>query len=504
MPIKFCSTCRKEVEIDADKKTCEPCRERGALNRKLARSKVVLCKHLKEKNKKCTNKVSKKCGNLFCEKHIRQWLMYKDKKKAGSSIKYCNSRTQCDPDNPGVKAKLPENYDKKKCENCLNHERKTDKERRHAKRKQSKILNKDSMYACLKCAFDIKHIRDEMGVKSDGRLSNLCKKHFEAQQKIEENRPERYRLDEYKKSDNRPDRKFHKYRKNAYMRNISFKIEFDLFEKMIKDKCYYCGEDPGEFTNGIDRVNNDIGYEINNIVTACSMCNKLKRIKNESTFILTAVHIAHYNNLFAGQLYPHVFNDYYSTGKVSYNIYLKGAKERGYEFKLTEDNFRDIIKGNCHICGRQPSNTHKNGIDRVDNSIGYTIENSKACCGDCNTAKGKYKLNDILEKYAKIAEFNKKRLKLLEKNWTKSKIRTGRPKLIVPDDLDMLQIPNSDIDDIDIDSIVFLDDDRHIKPKKYTKSLAAKFMDKELENLDETNDIFIASVVKNKKNYLEM
>lgn len=36
-----------------------------------------------------------------------------------------------------------------------------------------------------------------------------------------------------------------------------------------------------------------------------------------------------------------------------------------------------------------------NGIDRLDNSKGYTIDNSVACCSKCNIAKG----TDTKEEY---------------------------------------------------------------------------------------------------------
>lgn len=68
------------------------------------------------------------------------------------------------------------------------------------------------------------------------------------------------------------------------------------------------------------------------------------------------------------------------------------------EFTLTQDEFTELITSNCFYCGVEPLMKHTfkgcsehilhNGIDRYDNSKGYTLENSRPCCFECNRAKG--------------------------------------------------------------------------------------------------------------------
>ena len=36
-----------------------------------------------------------------------------------------------------------------------------------------------------------------------------------------------------------------------------------------------------------------------------------------------------------------------------------------------------------------------NGIDRINNSVGYTEKNSVPCCGTCNVAKGQMTLAEF-------------------------------------------------------------------------------------------------------------
>lgn len=67
---------------------------------------------------------------------------------------------------------------------------------------------------------------------------------------------------------------------------------------------------------------------------------------------------------------------------------------------MTYDEFSTLITSTCHYCGVEPSNVLKvpygggdyevftyNGIDRVDNLLGYIVGNVVSCCHKCNWAK---------------------------------------------------------------------------------------------------------------------
>lgn len=95
--------------------------------------------------------------------------------------------------------------------------------------------------------------------------------------------------------------------------------------------------------------------------------------------------------------------DSYSTLR---GRYKRDAKSRGYCFELTNQEFHDIVNGECFYCGsKQNSEQMYNnrelikytGIDRVDNSIGYVKSNCVPCCKDCNTLK-KAVSKEIIEK----------------------------------------------------------------------------------------------------------
>jgi len=91
--------------------------------------------------------------------------------------------------------------------------------------------------------------------------------------------------------------------------------------------------------------------------------------------------------------------DGFSSAKKQYNAYKSNAIRRGYGFDLRFSHFKFICEKNCYYCGLPPSMVIKaensrssswtyNGIDRVDNTSGYSLHNCVPCCKICNRAKG--------------------------------------------------------------------------------------------------------------------
>lgn len=88
--------------------------------------------------------------------------------------------------------------------------------------------------------------------------------------------------------------------------------------------------------------------------------------------------------------------------------YERDAKKRGLKFLITDVLFDSLLKGLCHYCGAEPTNTvsseHRrmngsfvyNGIDRKDNASDYTEENCVSCCKHCNRAKRAMSYDDFI------------------------------------------------------------------------------------------------------------
>ena len=80
-----------------------------------------------------------------------------------------------------------------------------------------------------------------------------------------------------------------------------------------------------------------------------------------------------------------------------YDTYTKGARDRNFDFELTKSEFRILTQQDCYYCGLEPIQIKKgknhngnylyNGLDRLDNSIGYYLDNIVPCCGRCNKMK---------------------------------------------------------------------------------------------------------------------
>lgn len=104
-------------------------------------------------------------------------------------------------------------------------------------------------------------------------------------------------------------------------------------------------------------------------------------------------------------------------GKAAANSILYGYKKsagiRNLSWELSEDDFFSLIEKNCHYCGDAPSLfSHRsssfnggfvhNGIDRVDNTLGYTKENCVSCCKNCNYAKRSLSYSEFLDLVRKV------------------------------------------------------------------------------------------------------
>ena len=72
--------------------------------------------------------------------------------------------------------------------------------------------------------------------------------------------------------------------------------------------------------------------------------------------------------------------------------YKRRAKQNGLCWEI-DNEFAGLLKQPCHYCGA----THSIGVDRVDNSKGYTKENSVPCCKPINMMKGTLSKNEFFQ-----------------------------------------------------------------------------------------------------------
>lgn len=90
-----------------------------------------------------------------------------------------------------------------------------------------------------------------------------------------------------------------------------------------------------------------------------------------------------------------------------YKKYQLGAQERNLDFSLTIEDFDRITKMPCYYCGDLPEDKFGNkftGIDRLDSSQGYIIDNVVPCCPICNRMKSNHDITDWLQHLLKIID----------------------------------------------------------------------------------------------------
>lgn len=103
-----------------------------------------------------------------------------------------------------------------------------------------------------------------------------------------------------------------------------------------------------------------------------------------------------------------------SPEDILYNTYKSGALRRNFEFLISKEYFTSIISQKCHYCNSAPRTKLKsggkiliyNGVDRKDNTHGYTEANCLPCCRFCNGAKWTKSYEDFIIWLDKMAKFN--------------------------------------------------------------------------------------------------
>ena len=456
--LTLCSGCKKMNHFENDDRTCEKCKERGKIERKKLKEKIVLCK-----KEGCKFKKSKE--NNYCG--IHQLCVFVDE-TTESNKKICYNY------NRGCRAQLELDYDYSKCPECLEQERERDRNRRSSVREENKKVEETATVIntkfCTTCCKEL-HIDNFVGALSiitktcmscreSNKIHNLNrdKEHRNEVARINDAKPERiavkkkWREENYEKvaktymdsrgrkieeigveeylklqaeqakkwRENNPEKmvetnenkknnrqiNYSNYVRTAEYKGLKFEITIEEYCDIVNKECHYCGiiEDKG--FNGIDRKNQNEGYLLDNCVSCCKMCNYMKGSTSDETFIKRVEHILTYQKKINGRYYPECFADHNSA---LYCDYKRRALKKDFTFLISQTDFDIIRINNCYLCGKMNSNNHKNGIDRIDNTKGYLLENIKSCCGECNFMKKNYDLNDLFDKLLLIYN-NKKNI----------------------------------------------------------------------------------------------
>lgn len=360
-----------DSQLEGAESSCAKCRQ--AISKK-----TIACGH-----EGCTFKIIE---GKFCKKHERDTYRLEEMEKG---IKYCDINRGC----------FTLVTDKNTCEECLEKTRLIDNERHNKKKELFVAATKSgtTRRTCVGCSTEFEAFNTRYSNESYNCKECLKK---QASQDIKRAHIKR----NYKEEHFRHLESYYKdYITNSLTRGYGdFQLSFTQFTELVKNPCHYCKQLTEGEINGIDRVNNDLGYTTENTVTACWTCNRMKSFYHPQFFIEKCKIIS--KQFIPNKEFYQKWSLYYTRSNYkNYTNYKKEAEKRGLPFEITQQQWDWTTRSPCYLCGYQDA--HGIGLDRLDNTIRkYTVENCRPCCGSCNNMKNEIILADLLDYSKQISD----------------------------------------------------------------------------------------------------
>jgi hypothetical protein len=221
----------------------------------------------------------------------------------------------------------------------------------------------------------------------------------------------------------------------AQERGIDFELTEEDVLALVVQPCVYCNVETSRLIgsrsehtpeasfacNGIDRIDSSKGYSAGNVVPCCSDCNHGKQKLSVSEFILWARRVTEFNPSQTEVLTQAPGAPFTDTALVKMTIgvnylYNKSEARKSIKFELTYEQAESLMRSQCSYCGALPyakkvyfDNTDRfilyTGIDRIDSTVSYTVDNVVPCCKHCNYAKNTLSVSDFYAWVNRIVAF---------------------------------------------------------------------------------------------------
>ena len=207
------------------------------------------------------------------------------------------------------------------------------------------------------------------------------------------------------------------YKRTAKKKNNVWSLTDQEAIILFRSNCFYCGKSPsavkkavrcnGSFVyNGIDRVDNLQGYVSSNVVACCKHCNYAKSNSTQKDFLDRILRIQEPVKNWGLEIVKEIPQEKRLAMCYLYATYRTNAHSRNLIFELSKEQCFTLFQEPCAYCGELTSNKREgflyNGIDRVDNNMGYLWSNCVPCCRSCNRMKNSSSLSDLLSWVALI------------------------------------------------------------------------------------------------------
>jgi hypothetical protein len=239
-----------------------------------------------------------------------------------------------------------------------------------------------------------------------GKVSKLCPQCRETQKRADEKRKDRIRNYQAEAKRNLEGTWVSFLAKSVERREKDNTLTKEQFLEAIQRPCFYCKYSNEAEINGLDRIDNTKGYSVENCVTACKTCNRMKHILHPVFFIeKTTLIFKHQSGILDSNERKEFYkkwNEYVHKSPVPY-IYVKRVTEEKREipYLITKEQYEELIYKPCYLCGFQCQ--AGNGLDRIDNTKReYSYENVKPCCSTCNMMKAFFTKEEFIQKIEAI------------------------------------------------------------------------------------------------------
>ena len=434
------------------------------------------------------------------------------KTPATHPARICGSKYAKCIGNKTGKNRLPATETRVTCVACRKYDNDKAKKRRDERLAKDLALQKEGkdMRLCWKCpAGDgAVHREKDMGRAANGKIVNLCKKHYESRKAVQDNRERGDRRAEYREYDSRPERKVAKaqWRKDNTVKTYCYSV-VNRMKKRAEDEEGFLKRNAEtaarrrqahpEETRAYQlarRTQAGLAYsqcisrcvvtgyildlnidEYEKLVTSpCYYCSEpynkilhsVDRIDSRIGYTAdNVVPACHHCNMMKNTLNESTFllmitqvvlfsrfkkvgpyNDIFNDRiGTRYQSYRDRATKKNLDFDISEDTYELMtLVKPCYICNRRPTKTHTNGMDRYDNKLGYTTSNTYPCCADCNYLKKDSDFHVFLFKCCDIFNTHKHRLDALLDVWTPSRYNEKNLHKPSADDLENIRAAKRD------------------------------------------------------------
>lgn len=223
--------------------------------------------------------------------------------------------------------------------------------------------------------------------------------------------------------------KFTEYKKRATNKNMKFLLSKSDFINIIGKPCDYCGISDETFykikgAGGIDRVNSNQGYILENCVPCCGICNKMKLAYSKDEFLnkclkITLNQLNDVNQFNIEQQIIDGFNKFKKINNKKYKKIFDHSKEY-YENRVWHGTLEDLKKIKIKLII-----VDNDELNDIWNYYKHTVSSLKLTTNSHLVGKQIYILvaDQITQKYLGIISLSSDYLKLEDRDkfigWTK-------------------------------------------------------------------------------------